>query len=83
VTQPNPEAEAKAKAEAEAKAKKAAVGVLDVVEYSHVDPILGGERRELGVVVGVDEQGIDVVPLATHRVRASADDAKRLTVDDV
>ena len=77
MTQPNPgDSEGKAKA-------KASVGVLDVVEYTHTDPILGGERRELGVVVGVDDQGIDVVPLAAHRVRASAGDAKRLSVDDV
>lgn len=62
-------------------AAAAAVSMLDVVEYDHHDPILGGKRRELGVVVGVDEQGVDIVPLAGHRVRAKADEVTRLTVD--
>jgi len=64
-------------------ATQRAVDVLDVVDYLHRDPILGGERRELGVVVGVDGQGVDVVPLTGHRVRVKADDVKRLSADDV
>lgn len=88
MTQPNPNdaaaAEAKAKAEAEAKAKaKTEVEVLDVVEYNHEDPILGGERKELGVVVAIEGQAVHVVPLAGHRVQVTPADVKRLAVDDV
>jgi hypothetical protein len=60
---------------------KTPVELLTVVEYSHEDPVLGGARHDIGVVVGVDDQGVDVVPLAGHRVRVSPDDVARLTVD--
>jgi hypothetical protein len=57
--------------------------VLSVVAFSYEDPILGGERRELGVVVGVDDQGVDVVPLAGHHVRVAPDAVSRLSIDDL
>jgi hypothetical protein len=66
-----------------AKHAPAEVAVLDVVEYCHRDPILGGERRQLGVVVAVDGQAVDVVPLEGYRVRTTVDDVTRLDVDAV
>ena len=91
MTQPNPDdnspkppAAPKPPADPKPPAKsEGSVSVLDVVEYVHHDPLLGGEQRELGVVVGVDDQGVDVVPLAGHRVRVGADKVSRLPVDDL
>jgi hypothetical protein len=66
------------------KDKPAPVEVLDVVKYIHRDPLLvDGERPELGVVVGVDEHGVDVVPLAGHSVRVGVDEVARLTADSL
>jgi len=83
MTQPNPDDQRAAAEKAAAKKAAGEVSVLDVVEYVHQDPILGGERRELGVVVGVEGQAVHVVPLAGHRVQVTPDDVKRLTADDV
>jgi hypothetical protein len=80
MTQPN-EGGGSSPAKPPAPKDKATVEVLTVVEFTHEDPILGGTRHDLGVVVGVDDQGVDVVPLAGHRVRVSSDDVARLTAD--
>lgn len=77
MTQPTREERAAAEEERE-------VGVLDVVEYVHRDPIFGEESRQLAVVVAVDGQAVDLVPLAHYGVRVSPGDVTRLTgvVDD-
>jgi hypothetical protein len=82
MTQPNPDDQRGAADKAGAK-KAADVGVLDVVEYTHTDPILGGEHKELGVVVAIDGEAVHVVPLAGYRVQVTPADVKRLSVDDV
>jgi hypothetical protein len=59
-----------------------AVKELDVVEYVHHDPILGGHRRHVGVVAAVDEQGAEVIPLTHHRVRVSRDELTPIGAGD-
>ena len=93
MTQPNPDdakaAAEKAAAEKaaadKAAAEKAAAGKamadtlaqLEVVVFTHHDPILRRSRRAVGVVVDVDDQGVTVRPLAHHDIRVPLADAQR------
>jgi hypothetical protein len=88
VTQPNPEENNPPKPPTSS--PKAAptkgqdgVAMLDVVDYVHHDPILGGQTQQIGVVVGVDDQTVHIAPLAGYRVQVSVGDVIRLSADDL
>lgn len=61
------------------------VKVLDVVEYTHHDHILGRPHTGVGVVVrtGADNESIAVRPLAGHHVEVDPADLTPITADDV
>lgn len=58
---------------------------LDVVEYTHRDPILGHEHLARGVVITTGGDGAPAVvqPLAGHRVQVDPDTLRPLTAADV
>jgi hypothetical protein len=58
----------RASAAAEGVGAPAAPEVLTVGYFTHRDPILGGSRERLGVVVAVDGDRLHVVPLEHYRV---------------
>lgn len=89
MTEPSPDAAApspgpapKDPGKAKSPAKPSAADLLDVVEYSHHDPILGRHSRAIGVVVAIDDQGVTVVPLTHHHVRVDPADVTVVTADD-
>lgn len=57
--------------------------VLDVVEYTHTDPILGREHTGRGVVLRLDDEAATVVPLAGHAVQVDPANLTPLTAADV
>jgi hypothetical protein len=83
VSDENTPAPAPAPGKAKAATATAPPELLTVVQFSHVDPIFDVVREGIGVVVGADDQGVDVVPLAGHRLRVSADDVDQLTAADL
>lgn len=52
--------------------KPATVNPLDVVTYTHHDPVFGTEHRAVGVVVAVDTGAVTIRPLAHHHVQVDA-----------
>lgn len=53
--------------------------VLDVVVYTHRDPILRREHRGLGVVAEVSDQAVIVRPVADHELTVDPADVTRYT----
>jgi hypothetical protein len=70
-------------AEAAAANEGAELAVLAVVQFTHEDPIFNVTRDAIGVVVGIDDQGVDVVPLAGHRLRVNSEDVYPLHADEL
>jgi hypothetical protein len=82
MTEPTPADVAKA---AEANRAKSApkLEVLDVVEYRHRDPLLGGQHRAAGVVWAVRDGAVAIRPLSPHSVDVDPADVRPLSADDV
>jgi hypothetical protein len=61
------------------------IKVLDVVEYTHHDPILGREHTAVGVVVrvGNDNESVAIRPLAAHHVEVDPANLLPIKPDDV
>lgn len=59
----------------------APVDLLSVVRFTHDSPIHRG-RVGVGVVVAVDDQGVDVIPVSHHRLRLARDAVTVVTADE-
>lgn len=82
MTQPNPDQQPD-QPPADPKPVKPKVKVGDVVSFTRTDPILRSEHRGVGVVVGVDDAGVDVRPVERRHLRLAGDEVSAITGEDV